>query len=100
MYDLNIVSFLKYYDDDGKDSKVGEESFEETDKDTEAEIDSESSQRLSSSSLHPQQEKGCMFGIVPKIGKKTQAAVESELGKYRDSLPKYLATEQRKSDYL
>ncbi len=105
LYDLNVPSFLKYYVDNESDDDVSGDSFDEIScegSDEEGPVaaaaavatamDEDRLVDLRRKSM-PLIKMGNLFGVFPKIGKKARAEVESELGKLRDSLPKYLATE-------
>ncbi len=99
LYDLNVHNFLKYYcEDDGSDDDFSGDSFDNSLEEIDAETatgeeDLVIMRRKSMSSI------GVEGG--PKIGRRAQAAVESELGKLRAKLPQYLAGEQKgKSAHL
>ena len=80
LYELDISSFLKYYYDDSKP-----EDF----KDIDEEVDKNEVKKFSSF-------KNDSF----KIGKKTQEVVNDHLGKFKQSLSKYLANQEKNKDFF
>ena len=80
LYELDISSFLKYYYDDSKPEDV---------KDIDEEVDKNEVKKFSSF-------KNDSF----KIGKKTQEVVNDHLGKFKQSLSKYLANQEKNKDFF
>ena len=96
LYILDVPSFLKYYYDDEKEEEKKLE-IEDVEDDEKAAIPGEFEKdsprtkvlrRKSYSFVQPQDPNPI------KLGRKVQAAVDDQLGKFMESLPKYLANHQ------
>ena len=85
LYDLDVPRFIKYYydDEEADGSRKGDSPF----------------RKCVSSAKITKKEKDESVGIV--IGQKAQEVVEHQLGKLRNSLPKYLANheDEAKTDH-
>ena len=108
LYDLNLETFLHYYDDDESDNETDEDDMDSFDNSLDEHYtDPQFPNAATGTDDDPQlvsSRKSSSTPVMdnfPKIGKRAQAVVESELGKLRVSLPKYLEGEKKgKSDFL
>lgn len=96
LYDLNVHNFLKYYDngeDTESDNDISGDSFDNSLDESDGETKASNEEEIKT--IRRQSMTALGVDGVPKIGKKTKAVVESELGKLRVLLPKYVAGEQQ-----